>query len=188
VSSQDVNARERVRLAIRRRLEDIGMTGRAFGRAFSANKGKGHVDTWVSGLLNGQFALSLEELDEAAHILNTTAASLVKHPQEYADYLTPGEHRLLTAIRSLPPSIKDHFLTLAEYLIGVAPDEINHLMEYRDLTPEERQRIDHWIHVTRLTPKPAPTVTIRPDQLERGGRLTDAEPRTRQQPKKRSQA
>lgn len=176
---RDVNARERVRLAIRARLGELGMTGRAFGRAFSANEGKGHVDTWVSGLLTGQFGLSLDELDEAAGILKMTPAALVKSEWEHADYLTPTEHRIVQAVRALPPPIRDHFLMLAEYLIGVAPEEIGFLEEYRELTPEERTRVRHWIHVTRVSREPAPGLTVLPDPPERAGRPTAAEHRTR---------
>lgn len=162
--SVHVNARERVRQALRRRLEDLGMTGRAFGRAFPANDGKGHVDTWVSGLLNGQFGLSLEELDDAARILKTTAAQLVKSDFEQAEYLTPTEHRIIEAVRAVPASIRDHVLTLVEYLVGVTPDEIDALDEYRELTPEEKTRVRHWMHVTRIAREPVPGLAILPDQ------------------------
>lgn len=164
---------ERVRLAIIRRKNDLGMSNRDFGRGFSANHGKGHGDQWVSNLLNPKMPnkLSLLELDEAASILKTSAAALVKSPYETAEYLTPTEHRIITAMRAVPASIRDHFLTLAEYLIGVAPQEIDLLMEYRELTREEQTRIQHWIHVTRLAPAPMPGLRVLPDQPE-----TDAPP------------
>jgi hypothetical protein len=184
--SQDVNARERVRRALKDRLAEIGMTGRAFGKAFSANDGKGHVDTWVSGLLKGQFGLSLDELDEAAHIVKLTPASLVKSDYEHAEYLTPTEHRIVQAMRALPASIRDHFLMLAEYLIGVAPDEIDVLEEYRELAEEERTRVRHWMHVTRIAREPAPGLAILPDLPERAGRPTAAEHRTRGQQRRRN--
>lgn len=171
-SSQDVNARERVRLAIRDRLNAIGMTGRAFGKAFSANSGKGHVDTWVSSLLKGQFALSLDELDEAARILKTTTATLVKHPLETAEYLTPTEHRILEAVRLFPASIRDHFLTLAEYLVGIAPSEIDHLMAWRELTQTEQERFEHLIRATRIAREPLPGLSVLPDSPERDERPT----------------
>jgi len=177
--SDDVNARERVRVALRQRLSDLKMTGRAFGRAFSANDGAGHVDQWVSNLLNGQFSLSLDELDEAARILKTTAASLVKHPLEQAEYLTPTEHRILEAVRVLPPPIRDHVLTLTEYLVGVAPEEIDHLMEYRQLTSDEQSKVRHWTHALRLAQEPLPALAILREIPEKGSRPTAAEHRTR---------
>ena len=77
-SSQSASARERVRLALRRRLAELGMTGRAFGASFPHK----HGDSWVSGLLRGQFALGLEELDDAAAILKSTAVELVRAPNQ----------------------------------------------------------------------------------------------------------
>jgi hypothetical protein len=168
-----------VRRALKDRLVEIGMTGRAFGKAFSANEGKGHVDTWVSGLLNGQFGLSLDELDEAARIVKMTPAALVQSDYEHAEYLTPTEHRIVQAMRALPASIRDHVLMLAEYLIGVAPDEIDMLEEYRELAAEEQTRVRHWMHVTRISREPAPGLAILPDLPERAGRPTAAEQRSR---------
>lgn len=174
------NARERVRLALRDRLERLRMTGRAFGKGFSANDGKGHVDTWVSGLLNGQFGLSLDELDEAARILKTTAAELVRSPYDHSEYLTPTEHRIMEAVRALPPPIRDHFLTLAEYLIGVAPEEVEFLLEYRGLANDgDREKVKHWTHALRMSEEPVPGLTILPDHRETTARPTAAEHRSR---------
>jgi len=158
----EVTARERVRLAIRRRLDDLGMTGRAFGRSFSANHGKGHVDTWVSGLLNGQFALSLDELDEAARILETKASELVRSPHDHSDYLSPAEYELLTTVRSLPPVMREVLVTLAQYLVGVTPAEIEFLDEYRDLTDDEQGRVRHWTRALRIARAPTPDLAILP--------------------------
>lgn len=158
------NARERVRLAIKRRLDETGMTGRAFGRAFSANDGKGHGDQWVSNLLADKHTLSLDELDEAARILKTKATELVRSEYERAEFLRPEEQDLIDALRKVPPVIRDHLTTLAEYLVGVAPDEVDLLDEYRELSAAEQIRIRHWIHVTRLSAAPAPGLELLPDQ------------------------
>lgn len=179
------NARERVRLSIRRRLSEFGMTGRAFGRAFSANDGKGHVDTWVSGLLNGQFGLSLDELDEAARILKTTPSELVRSEYDHAEYLTPSERRVVLAVRKLPPPIRDHFLLLAEYLIGVAPEEIDLLRDFRDLTDDERARVRHWIHVVRIAREPVPALAILPDAQGPTALPADGARHTAGQPRRR---
>lgn len=176
-----VNARERVRVALKARLDHLQMTNRAFGKAFSANAGKGHVDTWVSALLKGQFALSLDELDEAASILKTTATELVKSPQQLSDYLTPTEHRILSAIRVLPPVISDHFLMLAEYLVGLAPDEIDHVLEFRKLTLDEKTKVRHWTHALWLGREPMPALAILPDRSEIDAQPKRAEHRTRGQ-------
>jgi len=172
-------ARERVRERIRQRLADLHLTGRAFGRAFSANDGRGHVDTWVSGLLSGQFALSLDELDEAAYILKLTPAALVKSEYETAEYLTPSEYRIVTAMRTIPPAVRDHFLLLAEYLIGVLPEEIDMLQGFRELTADQQRDVRHSIRVLRIAQRPLPELAIVPGVQEGAGRPTDAEHRSR---------
>src|SRR5690242_12823746 len=76
VSAGDVNAWERVRLAIIRRKDELDLNNREFGRRFA----RPHGDQWVSNLLNPKTKnkLSLLELDEVARILKTTPAALVK--------------------------------------------------------------------------------------------------------------
>jgi hypothetical protein len=173
------NARERVRAAIQQRLDDLRITNRAFGKAFSCNGGKGHKDSWVTGLLKGSYALSLDELDEAAHTLKTTAAQLVKSDLEQAEYLTPSEHRIIEAMRMIPPAVRDHYLLLAEYLIGVLPDEIEMLQGFRDLTPDQQRDVRHSIRVLRISRRPLPDLAIVPGVQDTVGRPTDAEHRSR---------
>jgi hypothetical protein len=183
VAIADVNARERVRRAVERRLGELHMTGRAFGKTFSANHGKGHGDQWVSNLLKGRFGLSLEELDEAARALRTTPSDLVRHPDDQSWIIPPHEMRLLRATRTLPPAIRDHMIVLAEYLIGVAPDEVEMLTEYRCLSPEEQQRIRHWTHVLRLSAEPEPrrVVPADPGEIEGPPRAPTQSTRGRKQ-------
>lgn len=184
---QEANAWERVRLAIIRRKNDLGMTNREFGRKFSTPDGKGHGDQWASNLLSPKqpTSLSLQELDEAARILKTTAAELVRSPYDHSEYLTPTEHRFMQALRALPPPIRDHFLTLAEYLIGVAPEEMAFLLEYRGLASDgDRAKVQHWTHALRMSEEPVPGLTILPDHRETAARPTVAVHRTRQKQKR----
>lgn len=175
----NANARERVRQAMRRKLDRLGMTNRAFGKMFSANKGQGHGDQWVSNLLQGKHALSLEELDEAARALKCRASDLVRDDTEEAVFLNPMEQRLIRALREVPHVIRDHFLTLAEYLLGVAPDEIDHLLEFRQLTADEQVKVRHWTHAVLLAQEPPPVVEVPEHQPEKGARPTVAEHRSR---------
>lgn len=181
----DANARERVRLSIKRRLERVGMSGREFGRHFTVNEGRGHGDQWVSNLLRGKFSLSLEELDEAARALKCRASDLVKDDTEEAMFLGPTEQRLIKALRDVPPVIRDHFLTLVEYVVGVAPEEIEHLMEFRRLTGEEQAKVQHWTYAVRRAQEPAPTIEAPEHQTEKGARPTVGEQRTRDQRRKK---
>ncbi len=183
-----MNARDRVRHAIRQRLKEIRMTNRAFGKEFSANDGKGHVDTWVTGLLKGQFALSLDELDEAARILKMTPAELVKSDFETAEYLTPTEHRIIEAVRRLPPSIRDHLLLLSEYLVGVLPDEIDYLVDLRELRSEARARLTQIARGFRVAQDYEPPLALLPAQPEKGARPIEAEHQRHQRPRRRKAA
>lgn len=179
------NARGRVIAAIQRRLDELPMTGRAFGRGFSANDGKGHGDQWVSNLLKNKHALALDELDEAAHILKCSPTELVRSDFEHAEYLTPTEHRILQAVRRLPVVIRDHLMVLSEYLVGVAPEEIEFLEEFRQITAEERERFHHWVHMTRISRESVPALVLLPDQPETTGRSTEQEHRTRERKRAR---
>ena len=70
--------------------------------------------------------------------------------------LRPTEMRLVRAVRGLPPALRDHLVTLAEYLIGVVPDEIEFLNAYRLLTPEEQVRVRHGVEVLLVTQTAVP--------------------------------
>lgn len=140
---QPVNAAQRVAARIKERLAEIGMTGRAFAKEL------GHGDAWISNLLTGRFALSLSELDHAAHILKLPPGELVRLADDAWD-LAPRERRLVRAIRTLPPVVSDHLTLLAEYLIGVTPEEVPLLQKVRCLTTPEIRKVEHWIDVTLL--------------------------------------
>lgn len=150
-----VNAAQRVGARIKRRLEELGMTSRAFGRAL------GHKDAWVSNLLSGKFALSLNELDQVARVLRLPAGELVRESEEGWD-LAPTEMRIVRALRLLPVSVREHMMYLADYLVGVVPDEIDMIKKIRALDGKELEKLQHWVDVTllRLHPEPAPAATL----------------------------
>jgi transcriptional regulator with XRE-family HTH domain len=152
----EVNARERTRQRLKARLEESGLTNRAFGERL------GHGDQWVWGLLKGRFALSLDELDAAAKALKWSPCDLVKPEDDEAQYLRPTESRVIRALRKLPTAIQDHLVVLLEYLIGAAPEEIALLQRVRRLAPDERRRIEHFVDVTLSAQGSAPA-TADPD-------------------------
>lgn len=141
MSTPDV--RTRVRQRIRRLLEDRGHTNRAFATAL------GHKDQWASNLLAGRFPLSLDEIDAVAEFLRVPPGEIVRVADEPWE-LTPTEMRVIRAIRMLPPPIRDHLVILADYLVGVVPDEIDRLTKIRRLDAEDARRIDHWLDVLLL--------------------------------------
>lgn len=175
MATDDVNASERVRLRLRDLIKSRpDLTGRELGRRLD------HGDQWASNLLAGKHSLSLDDLDKAAAYVKVPASALVAAVDEEAWMLGPTEQRLIRSVRALPLPLRDHLVTLAEYLQGVTPDEIDLLRKVRRLLAVERTRVEHWIDVTltaqgterapRVPPDPAavsaaggsPTQTIKP--------------------------
>lgn len=158
-----VNAAARVSRRITERLKERGLTGRALAQRLS------HGDGWISGIKLGKWALGLDELDEAAEFLGLTPSDLVRKDGGLWE-LQPTEQRLVRALRALPPILRDHLVTLAEYLMGVAPDELEMLIAYRQLSPDERRRIQHGVDVLRATQSVSPRTEAHAHPPETAGR------------------
>ena len=147
------DARTRVRHRIKQLLEQRGQTGRAFA------KWLGHGDQWVSNLLAGRFALSLDELDRAAAFLNVPPSDLIRVSDDEGHELSPSERRVVSAMRMLPAPVRDHLMLLADYLVGVTPAEVELLAQLRKLTPAELRQVTHWTDVTLLGRHKPPSAT-----------------------------
>lgn len=138
-----MDARTRIRQRIRRLLEDRGKTNRALAQWL------GHKDQWASNLLAGRFPLSLDELDRVATFLNVPPGEIVRSSDEPWE-LSPTEMRAVRALRMLPPPIRDHVVTLADYLIGTTPDEIELLKRIRELSEDNQRVVERWIDLKRF--------------------------------------
>lgn len=132
--------RTRVRQRIKRLLEDRGKTQRALARFL------GHSDQWASNLLRGEFTLSLDEIDRVAAFLNVPPSEIVRVSDD-AWELSPSEMRVIRSLRMLPPPVRDHLVTLADYLVGVTPEEVELLNRIRALTVANMQVVDRWIEM-----------------------------------------
>lgn len=157
VVSADVKAGARVRARLRRLLGEKQMTNRAFGQRL------GHGDQWVSNLLAGRFDLSLADLDDAARAVDALPSDLVRRDDEEAWTLTPSEMRLVRAVRALPMAIRDHLRVMAEYLMGVVPDEIELLTEFRKLGQSDQERVRQSVAFLRLPQGGAPRTEAIPE-------------------------
>ena len=135
-----MTARTRVRLRIKRLLEERGKTQRMFAKALD------HGDQWASNFLRGEFALSLDQIDAAAAFLGVPPSELVREGGDPWE-LSPSEMRVVRAMRMLPPPVRDHLVTLADYLIGVTPEEVELLNRIRTLTADNLQVVDRWIEM-----------------------------------------
>lgn len=136
-ASMPESPRTRVRQRIKRLLEDRGRTQREFAQWL------GHGDQWASNLLRGEFTLSLDEIDRVAAFLNVPPGELVRVSDEPWE-LTPTEMRVVRALRMLPPPVRDTFAQLADWTIGVLPDELDLLMIIRRLDDDGRRALTHW--------------------------------------------
>lgn len=132
------DARTRVRQRIKRLLEDRGQTQRAFA------KWLGHGDQWASGLFRGDFALSLEDLDRVALFFRVPPSEIVRVSEDPWE-LSPTEMRVVRALRMLPPAVRDHLVTLADYLIGATPEEVELLKKVRMISDEDVRVLENWL-------------------------------------------
>lgn len=138
-----LDARTRVRQRIKRLLDERGRTQREFATAL------GHGDTWASNLLRGEFALSLDQLDDVAAFLKVPPGEIVRVADEPWE-LSPTEMRMVRALRMLPPPVRDQLVLMADYLIGVTPDEVERLRRIRQLGEDQWAVVDHWIEMKLL--------------------------------------
>lgn len=143
MTAQTPSPKDRVSQRIMERLEDLGLSARDFARKM------GRGDGWINGIKTRRNALQLEDLDRAAYHLRLTASDLVRRGDELFD-LRPTESRMVRAIRLLPPVIQDYIVTLTEYLVGVTPDEVDHLTAFRALPEKKREAIRYWTKVLTL--------------------------------------
>lgn len=151
------DARTRIRQRIRRLLEDRGKTNREFAKYL------GHGDQWASNLLAGRFGLSLDELDRVAAFLRVPPGEIVRVSEEPWE-LSPSEMRVVRALRMLPPPVREQLVLMADYLVGVTPDEVEVLKKLRALDEAELAKVDHFLDVTllRLDRERAPRATADP--------------------------
>lgn len=170
------DVRTRVRQRIARLLEDRGWTNRRYAQAID------HREQWVSNMLAGRFSPKLDELDRLANPLGVPASELVRQAEDLWE-LSPSEMRVMRALRMLPPVVRDHFVTLADYLVGVTPDEIDLLRRIRDLEDPEREVIDHWLRVRPLLPALPPAEPPPGDTPAVGGRRPERRARHRGAPR-----
>lgn len=153
--------RTRIRQRIKRLLEDRGKTQRAFAQWL------GHGDQWASSLFAGRMALSLDDLDRVAAFFNVPPGEIVRVSDE-AWELTPTEMRVVRALRMLPPPVRDHMVTLADYLIGTTPDEVELLRRIRSLGADQLHVVEQWIDLKLLEQVRGPGGPDRADRSPEG--------------------
>lgn len=132
--------RTRIRQRIKRLLEDRHRTQRQLA------KWLGHGDQWASGLLSGKTPLMLDELDRVALFFRVPPGEIVRISDEPWE-LAPTEMRVVRALRMLPPAVRDHLVTLADYLIGATPEEVELLKKVRLISDEDVRVMENWLNL-----------------------------------------
>lgn len=164
--------RTRVRQRIKRLLEDRGKTQREFARWL------GHGDQWASNLLRGEFSLSLDQIDRVAAFFKVPPSEIIRVSDE-AWELSPTEMRVVRALRMLPPPVRDHLVTLADYLIGTTPEEVDLLQRIRALNADNLDVIERWIEMKLFEQGRGPAA---PDRAARLQEVAPPAPRARRTP------
>lgn len=152
------DAQTRIRQRIARLLDDRGYTQRAMAKAL------GHGDQWASNLLSGRSRLSWEDLDVVAKFLKVPPGEIVRVSDEPWE-LAPHEMRMVRALRMLPPTVRDHLVTMADYMIGATPEEVEELRDLRELNEENRRLVRRWTEVTLRTQRESEPRLLTPDDL-----------------------
>lgn len=118
--TRPADVRERIRLRVVARLEELGMTAREFALRTRPGEAGQSLDSWVSGILKGGQALSWKHFDAACDALGLSPSELVRYDGSELRELKPHEMRMLRLYNEWPTDQQVNFLHLLEFLSGKA--------------------------------------------------------------------
>lgn len=165
------DAQTRVRLRIRSRLDELGMTARELARAVRNDATDDREkDAWISGILAGRQGLHVKYLDAVSDKLALSPSELVRHDDSTLRELTPREMRLLKHYQDWPSEMQDRWLAMLDYFSALVPDKdtATILDRLRSLPPSWRRPVLGWLY--RLLEEGIP-----PEALTRAARDGQAE-------------
>lgn len=117
------DAQTRIRLRIRARLDELGMTARELARAVRQDATDDREkDAWISGILSGRQGVHLKHLDAIADKLALAPSELVRYDAAALRELTPREMRLLKHYQDWPGDMQDRWLAMLDYFSARVPD------------------------------------------------------------------
>lgn len=113
------NAAERVRTRLKEWVaaHGHGSQGR-LARAVPGKFGEPKGDSWISGVLRGEQDVTLRDLDAIAEVLDVPPGDLVRRNHDHYLELIPSEMRFVMHLRSIPDTVRQHLLHVAEYFFG----------------------------------------------------------------------
>jgi transcriptional regulator with XRE-family HTH domain len=143
------DAVDRIRLRIRSRLDELGMTARELARAVRQDATDDREkDGWISGILSGRQGLHVKYLDAVAEKLALSPSELVRHDDAALRELTPREMRLLKHYQEWPSEMQDRWLAMLDYFAASIPDKetATILDRLRTLPPSWRRPVLGWLY------------------------------------------
>lgn len=151
-SRMTTDAKHRVRRRIRARLDELGMTGREVAKALDKS------DAWISGVLSGAQALSLEDLDAVARTLRMSPSDLTRLDDSELRELRPHELRWLRHYNRWPSQHQERFLRVLDYFAVTTPDQDSATLLdlWRDLALPDRRRLRAYLK-SLLEGRPQPS-------------------------------
>ena len=142
------DAMTRIRLRIRARLDEMGMTARELARAVRTDIADGReADAWISGILKGTQGLHLKYFDAVADKLALSPSELVRYDDALLRELTPREMRLLQHYQQWSGDQQDRWLAMLDYFAAAVPDKetATILDRIRALPPRWRAPVMSWL-------------------------------------------
>lgn len=157
------DAQTRIRLRIRARLDELGMTARELARTVRQDATDDREkDGWISGILAGRQGLHVKYLDAVAEKLALSPSELVRHDEAMLRELTPSEMRLLKHYQDWPNEMQDRWLAMLDYFAALVPDKetATILDRLRTLPPSWRRPVLGWLY--RLLEEGIPPEALMP--------------------------
>jgi hypothetical protein len=135
------HVKERMRLRIRARLEELGMSGRELALLARPDDHGVALDSWISGILSGAQALSWKHFDAVCDALRISPSEMVREDGSDLRELRPSEMAMLRYFQQWPHAIQDRWLKMLEYFSASAVDEESRrlLHDLQEMSAVERR-------------------------------------------------
>jgi hypothetical protein len=148
--------KERMRVRIRARLDELGMTSRELAQKARPGESDLALDSWISGILTGVQALSWKHFDAVCSALSLSPSDLVREDDSTLRELTPTEMALLRHYQQWPTQIQERWLRLLDYFSASLPDpeSAKFLDEVRELSLVDRRLLRQYLSQLRHSTRP----------------------------------
>jgi hypothetical protein len=117
MAQQTASERVRQRLTEWAKTEGWGAR-KTLAEASPGKYGKPRTIQWASGVIKGRQKLRLDDLDVIAELLQVPPGDLVRRNHDHYLELIPSEMRFVMHLRSIPDTVRQHLMHVAEYFFG----------------------------------------------------------------------